>query len=137
MDGLERHLGKSNGKGGFAGDSTETHKEGVPSDASAVLAVPALLSIATVSRVPSDASAVLAVPALLSIATVSRLLDYSPRTVRRRIADGLLRAVIEGGRVMVRADDLRTYIDGLERVGPAPGRRRTRRSEVRFDWLRD
>ncbi len=80
--------------------------------------------------------AVLQVPALLSAATTARLLDCSPRTIRRRIAERSLPAVIEHGRMMVRADELRAYVDGLERVGAAPARRRSRASR-NFDFLRD
>ena len=36
-------------------------------------------------RAPEDRPAVIAVPALLALATVADLLDCSPRTVRRRI----------------------------------------------------
>src|SRR5207248_11429766 len=61
-----------------------------------------------------EAVAMVRVPVLLSAA---RLLDCSPRTVRRRIAERVLPAVVEHGRVMVRGDELRAYIDGLERVG--------------------
>ena len=71
---------------------------------------------------PDDTTAVVTVPALLSVATVARLLDCSPRTVRRRIAEGSLPAVLDHGRVVIRADELRAYIDRLERVG-APGPR--------------
>lgn len=61
-------------------------------------------------------AAVVRVPALLTIATVARLLDCSPRTVRRRIAEGHLSPVIEGDRQMIRADELRAYVDGLGRL---------------------
>ncbi len=54
-----------------------------------------------------DFPAVVTVPALLSVATVAKLLDCSPRTVRRRIAERSLPAVIDHGRVMVRGDELR------------------------------
>lgn len=83
-----------------------------------------------------DVHAVVTVPALLSAATVARLLDCSPRTVRRRIAEGALPAVIEHGRLMVRADDLRAYIDGLERVGGAAPRRPRATSAHSYDFLR-
>lgn len=86
----------------------------------------------------SDTPAVVTVPALLSVATTARLLDCSPRTVRRRIADRSLPAVIEHGRVMVRGDDLREYVDRLERVGGRPpGRRRPRADRTTYDFLRE
>jgi excisionase family DNA binding protein len=82
--------------------------------------------------------AVLKVPALLSVATTARLLDCSPRTVRRRIADGSLPAVIDHGRIMVRADELRSYIEGLDRAGVRAARTRNRRTgRGDYDFLRD
>lgn len=81
---------------------------------------------------PADSN----LPALHSVATVARLLDRSPRTVRRRIADQSLPAVLDHGRVMVRGDDLRAYVEGLDRLGstrPAPAR--GRRTSSNFDFL--
>ena len=40
--------------------------------------------------------------------------------MRRRIAEGYLPAVIEHERTMVRGDDLRAYIDRLQRVDARP-----------------
>jgi excisionase family DNA binding protein len=80
---------------------------------------------------PPDTVAALTVPALLSISTVAKLLECSPRTVRRRIAEGVLPALEEHGRTMVRADDLLAYIERLQRIGLPPRRRppaRARRS---------
>jgi hypothetical protein len=82
----------------------------------------------------TDATAVVRVPALLSVATVARLLDCSPRTVRRRIAARTLPAVIDHGRVMVRGDDLRGYIDGLERVSGTRARQSRRSPSGRYDF---
>ena len=85
-----------------------------------------------------DTPAVVTVPALLSVATVARLLDVSPRTVRRRIADGSLPAVVEHGRVMLRADELRAYVDGLERPGGgAPPRARRSMARRDYSFLRE
>ena len=84
-----------------------------------------------------DRLAVVRVPALLSVATTARLLDCSSRTVRRRIAERSLPAVIEHGRIMVRGDELRAYIDGLERPCAGGRRRRTRSPGGRFDFLRE
>ena len=81
------------------------------------------------ARAPADLPAVVVVPALMSVKTVAQLLDCSARTVRRRIGEGSLPAVTEHDRVMVRGDDLRDYVDHLERVGGHPGRRRTRASD--------
>src|SRR3954469_7607426 len=65
------------------------------------------------------------VPRLLSIATVAEIVGRSPKTVRRRIDDGSLPAVVEHGQLMVRGDDLRAYIDGLQRPrGECPRRGR-------------
>ena len=87
--------------------------------------------------VPADTAAVIQVPALLSVATVAELLDVSTRTIRRRIDEGVLPAVREHDRLMVRADELRDYIDRLERVGDRPGRqRRGSAHAVRYDSLR-
>jgi excisionase family DNA binding protein len=71
--------------------------------------------------------AVVTVPALLSVASVARLLDCSSRTVRRRIDDGSLPAVVDHGRLMVRGDELRIYVDELERVGASAARSSRRR----------
>ena len=72
-----------------------------------------------------DLIAEVRVPRLLSIATVAEIVGRSPKTVRRRIDDGSLPAVVEHGQLMVRGDDLRAYIDGLQRPGgQAPRRRR-------------
>jgi excisionase family DNA binding protein len=84
-----------------------------------------------------EVTAVVTVPALLSVATTARLLDCSTRTVRRRIADGELSAVHDHGRTMIRGDELRAYVDGLDRVGAAPARRARRsRAAPSFDFLR-
>ena len=72
--------------------------------------------------VPEDRPAVVTVPALLTLQTVAELLGCRPRTVRRRIDIGELRAVTEHGRTMVRGDDLRAYVDALEAVGATPPR---------------
>ena len=85
---------------------------------------------------PADQPAVVSVPVLLSVAHTAELLGCSPDTVRRRISDGLLPAVREHGRVVVRGDDLRRYIDALDRVDTAPARRRTRVAGTgrTYDW---
>jgi len=80
--------------------------------------------------------AVVTVPALLSVSTVAGVLDCSLRTVRRRIAEGSLLAVLDHGRVLVRGDELRAYVDGLERVGAGRARRRVRSAAGRYDFLR-
>lgn len=80
--------------------------------------------------------AVVTVPALLTLTHAAELLDCSPRTVRRWIADGTLPGVIEHGRLMVRADELRAHIEALDRPGPsAPRRRRKPRNGGRFGFL--
>jgi excisionase family DNA binding protein len=82
-----------------------------------------------------DDSLAAAVPVLLSVSSVSRILGCSPRTVRRRIASGELPAVIEHGRKKVRGDELRAYIDHLERVRARPSRPPSARPR-RYDFLR-
>jgi hypothetical protein len=72
-----------------------------------------------------DLIAAVRVPRLLSIAKVAEIVGRSPKTVRRRIDDGSLLAVVENGQLMVRGDELRAYIDGLQRPhGERPRRRR-------------
>lgn len=87
---------------------------------------------------PDEHAAVLTVPALLSVATVATVLDCSTRTVRRRIHEGALPAVIEGERTMIRGDDLAAYIDNLTRPTDNRPNRRQPRPRVRtFDFLSD
>ncbi len=73
---------------------------------------------------PADRVAVVKVTALLTVASVAELLDCSPWAVRQRIRDGILPAVREHGRLMVRGDDLRAYVDALEAAGKTPRSRR-------------
>lgn len=73
-----------------------------------------------------DLIAEVRVPRLLSIAKVAEIVGRSPKTVRRRIDDGSLPAVVEHGQIMVRGDELRVYIDGLQRPR-GEARRRGRR----------
>jgi excisionase family DNA binding protein len=83
-----------------------------------------------------ELNAVVTLPMLLTVAHAAEVLDCSTRTVRRRIADGALPAVIEAGRLMVRGDELLAYIEALER--PRAPRRRARASRPsagRFDFL--
>lgn len=83
-----------------------------------------------------ERTAVVTVPVLLTVAHVAEVLDCHPRTVRRRIDDGILPAVIEHSTLKVRGDDLRAYIEALERPSAAPARRRKKpRASVRFDFL--
>ena len=77
-------------------------------------------------------------PALLTVSATARLLGVSTKTVRRRIDARALPAVIEHGRVMLRADELRAYVEGLERVGSTPARRRPRKTrDLGLDFLRE
>ena len=84
-------------------------------------------------RTPEDRVAVVTVPVLLRVASVAEVLDCSPWTVRRRIDAGELSAVMEQGRLMVRGDDLRRYVDTLEAAGASVNSRSrpTRRSRFR------
>lgn len=90
-----------------------------------------------VKDLPEGVVAVVKVPTLLSVRSVAALLDISPQTIRRRIDDGDLPAVRDHDRLMVRGDDLRAYIDRLERVGQRPGRAPRDRGPRRLDFLRD
>jgi excisionase family DNA binding protein len=87
--------------------------------------------------VPEPAQGVVSVPALLTVAATAKVLGVSPDTLRRRIAEGAVPAVTDHGRTMVRADDLRSYIDGLERIGQRPGRARRVQARRRYDFLHD
>jgi hypothetical protein len=79
---------------------------------------------------------VVSVPALVSVANTARLLDCSPRTVRRRIADRSLPAVLDHGRTMVRGDELREYVEALEHIGAGRPRRSRSQGARRYDFLR-
>jgi excisionase family DNA binding protein len=86
------------------------------------------------------------VPVLLTVAQAAKALSCSTTTVRRRLRDGSIPAVKDhGGRTVIRTDELRAYVEGLERYGPMPGQRRTRAPRTRrspyprldeFDFLR-
>ena len=89
-------------------------------------------------NLPADTPAVVSIPVLLTVAQTGQILGCSTRTVRRRISDGSLAAVLEHDRTMIRADDLRAYIDALRRIGPPPSQRRTRAPRRRgYDFLRE
>jgi excisionase family DNA binding protein len=86
----------------------------------------------------SGPAAVVEVPTVLSVAHVAELLACSTTTVRRRIAEGDLPAVRDAsGRLVVRGDDLRDYVDRMERIGTRPGRRPRAGRDARWDFLRD
>lgn len=85
-----------------------------------------------------DRCAVVRVPALLTVSATARLLGVSAKTVRRRIAAGELPAVVEHGRTMVRGDELRAYVEGLDRAGaPRPSRRRRATPRRDYGFLRE
>jgi excisionase family DNA binding protein len=65
--------------------------------------------------------------ALMSVNDAAKVLGCHPKTVRRRIAAGVLPAVREQERVVIRTDDLEGYITRLERTGARMGARRPRR----------
>jgi excisionase family DNA binding protein len=111
---------------------------GLPGTQLSRVATSVRLADGVIKRPATDVPAVVTVPALLSVATVANLLDCSPRTVRRRIAERSLPAVIDHGRVRVRADDLRAYIDRLDLVGGKDClTARRRRAPNRYDFLHD
>jgi hypothetical protein len=87
-----------------------------------------------VSAYEVDLIAEVRVPRLLSIAKVAEIVGRSPKTVRRRIDDGSLPAVVEHGQIMVRGDELRAYIDGLQRPR-GEARRRGRRGASSYARL--
>lgn len=91
-------------------------------------------------RVPNgEVCAVVTVPVLLSLEAAGKVLGgRSARTVRRRIDDGLLPAVIEHGQTMVRGDALLAYIEALQPFeGCSPERQQHRSGTGRFDFLHE
>lgn len=83
----------------------------------------------------APAAATYTVPRLLTIRTAAQLLGCSPRTVRRRIALGMIPAVREHGQVKLRGDDLAAYIESLERTGAPPRTRRPRARRHDYSFL--
>jgi excisionase family DNA binding protein len=82
--------------------------------------------------------AAITVPTLLSVAAAANVLGCSTRTLRRRIADGSLPAVLEHDRTMIRGDELRAYIEQLQRPAGARAARRRQRPRARgYDYLRE
>jgi hypothetical protein len=82
--------------------------------------------------------AVMPIPAVMKVSTAAKILDCDPATVRRRIADGSLRAVIVEGVTKILGDDLIAYINSLESVPRAATTRSRRRRPTRsFDFLRE
>jgi excisionase family DNA binding protein len=79
-----------------------------------------------------------AIPAVLSVNAVASHLGCSSRTVRRRITEGSLPAVLDHGRVVIRADELKAYVADLEGVGSPtrPSRTSRRAAAGRYDFLR-
>jgi excisionase family DNA binding protein len=73
---------------------------------------------------------------LVPINAAAARLGVSPKTIRRRIADRTLPAVLDRGRLMVRTDELTAYIDSLARPGGRAATRRRRPTAGRFDFLR-
>lgn len=84
-----------------------------------------------------DLPAVVAVPRLLSVATAAEVLGCSQRTLRRRIASGELVARVDHGRIVIRGDELREYVDRLERLGSSAAPRRRARPARTYDFLRE
>ena len=82
-----------------------------------------------------DVVAVVSVPRLLGAAEVGKVLGVSAQTVRRRIHEGELPALIDHGRLVVRGDELRAFIDRLERVGQSHRRLPPPAQRGRFGWL--
>jgi excisionase family DNA binding protein len=77
--------------------------------------------------------------ALITVNDAAKELGCHPKTVRRRIEAGVLRAVREQDRVVIRADDLDDYIARLGRTGRAghsPQRRTGRARKRDYDFLR-
>ena len=64
---------------------------------------------------------------LLSLKAAAQIIGVSSKTVGRWIDAGILTAVIVQGKRKLRSDELRAYIDGLERDGARTPRRSRRR----------
>jgi excisionase family DNA binding protein len=82
-------------------------------------------------------------PALLTVAAAAKMLGCSTKTVRRRIDEGELAGVVEHGagrpRTMLRSEDVRGYVESLDRRGaPRPrARRAPGRRGGSLDFLRE
>ncbi|MGZ4331893.1 MAG: helix-turn-helix domain-containing protein [Solirubrobacteraceae bacterium] len=78
-------------------------------------------------------------PSLMTVNQAARLLGCHPKTIRRRIDAGVLSAVHEQGRVLLRAEELLGYIENLGRAGSSPPARRRRRRarDLGLDFLRE
>ena len=77
--------------------------------------------------------------ALLTVEAAARLLSMSPRSVRDRISEGRLDAVLDGRRHRITRQALDAYIASLENCGksrhrPPPKSRRRSPAEARKEW---
>jgi excisionase family DNA binding protein len=102
----------------------------IAADPAALDRLRALLGVqAIIEPEPTDAAEV----ELLSVAKVAKIIGRSTRTVHRRIETGELRAFKDHGQWLVRADDLRAYIEQLEQreqTSPRPRRAQRRRAQA-------
>lgn len=60
-------------------------------------------------------------PEFLTVLDAAGLLRCSPKTIRRRIANGLIDAVIEGRQPLIRRSAYLDYIHRLAAPGQSPG----------------
>ena len=61
----------------------------------------------------------------LSTYTVARMLDRHPKTIRKMIRDGRLKALRDPrGKLVIRQSDLADYLDSLPKAGPKKGKKR-------------
>jgi len=107
----------------------------VPSGVIDVEALEALID-ARVMRVLAERESL---PALLTVEDAARLLSMSPRSVRDRISEGRLDAVLDGRRHRITRQALDAYIASLENCGksrhrPPPKSRRRSPAEARKEW---
>ena len=56
-------------------------------------------------------------PRFLFIEEVAEILRADEKTVRRRVASGRLKAIKEGGRVLIRESEVERYLSELEKRG--------------------
>ncbi len=67
------------------------------------------------------------VQSLITVGQAAQRLSCHPKTIRRRIDAGVFSAVHEQGRVLLRAEEIDSYIENLGCAGSSPPSRRRRR----------
>jgi excisionase family DNA binding protein len=73
----------------------------------------------------------------ITVNEAAKKLRCHPKTVRRRIAAGVFSAVRDQGRVLLRAGEVDTYLEGVEGASSSSRRRRRRSRDLGLDFLRE